>query len=163
VSWQDPAELAAAARRSSGIEFMAAIRDGDIPPAPMQELLGFSLDEVGDGRVVFSAVPGELHYNPIGVVHGGVAATLLDSAMGAAVHTTMAAGEGYTTLETKCNFVRAITAATGRVLAEGRVVHRGGRIATAEARLTAERDGKLLAHGTSTCLLSTSPGPGARQ
>ena len=84
----------------SGPAFLEAIRDGELPPAPIQELLGFALVEVAEGRVVFEAHPGEQHYNPIGVVHGGMAATLLDSAMGAAVHSTLPEGSGYTTLET---------------------------------------------------------------
>jgi uncharacterized protein (TIGR00369 family) len=88
-----------------------------------------------------------------GTVHGGLAATLLDSAMGCAVHSTLPDGSGYTTLELKVNYTRPITVATGRILCEGTVVHRGGRVATAEGRLWAERSGKLLAHGTTTCLI----------
>ena len=103
--------------------------------------------------MVLAAVPGEQHYNPIGVVHAGLAATLLDSAMGAAVHSTLEQGSGYTTLETKFNLTRPITAETGEIRAEGTVVHRGGRVATADGRVTRASDGKLLAHGTSTCLI----------
>jgi len=124
----------------------------DIPVAPIAELVGFDLVELGEGRASFELDPGERHYNPLGTVHGGIAATLLDSAMGCAVHTTLGEGEAYTTLELKVNFVRAITEATGRVVATGSVIHRGGRVATAEARLTDE-DGRLLAHATSTCLI----------
>jgi uncharacterized protein (TIGR00369 family) len=124
----------------------------DLPPAPIAELVGFDLVELGEGRASFALDPAERHYNPLGTVHGGIAATLLDSAMGVAVHTTLDEGETYTTLELKVNFVRAITEATGRVVATGSVVHRGRRVATAEARLTDE-DGRLLAHGTSTCLV----------
>jgi uncharacterized protein (TIGR00369 family) len=124
----------------------------EIPHAPIAELVGFDLVEAGEGRASFELDPAERHYNPLGTVHGGIAATLLDSAMGVAVHTTLNAGETYTTLELKVNFVRAITEATGRVVATGSVIHRGGRVATAEARLTDE-DGRLLAHGTSTCLI----------
>ena len=145
--------LAAEARGMSGLEFIGAIRDGDLPPAPIQDLLGFNLVEASEGRTVFACVPEERHYNPIGVVHGGVAATLLDSAMGAAVHTTLPQGNAYSTLETKFNLVRAITAETGEIRAEGVVVHRGSRVATAEGRITRASDGKLLAHGTSTCLV----------
>jgi uncharacterized protein (TIGR00369 family) len=107
---------------------------------------------------VFAAVPGPEHYNPIGSVHGGLAATLLDSAMGCAVHSTLPAGVGYTTLELKVNFTRPITSETGRILCEGTVVHRGGRVATAEGRVFAEADGKLLAHGTTTCLILSPNG-----
>ena len=145
--------LADEARGMSGLEFIGAIRDGDLPPAPIQDLLGFDLVEASEGRTVFACVPEERHYNPIGVVHGGVAATLLDSAMGAAVHTTLPQGNAYSTLETKFNLVRAITAETGEIRAEGVVVHRGSRVATAEGRITRVSDGKLLAHGTSTCLV----------
>jgi len=124
----------------------------EIPHAPIAELVGMDLVDLGEGSATFALDPAERHYNPLGTVHGGIAATLLDSAMGCAVHTTLDEGERYTTLELKVNFVRAITEATGRVLASGSVIHRGGRIATAEARLTDE-DGRLLAHGTSTCLI----------
>jgi uncharacterized protein (TIGR00369 family) len=152
VGWEDPAELGARARTLPGREFLEAIRDGELPPAPIQELLGFTLSEVDEGRVVFTAVPGEQHYNPIGVVHGGMAATLLDSALGASVHSTLPQGQGYTTLETKFNLTRPVTAQTGEVRAEGRVVHRGRQVATSEATLR-DGAGKLLAHATSTCLI----------
>jgi uncharacterized protein (TIGR00369 family) len=132
----------------------------EIPHAPIAELVGMDLVELGEGRATFALDPAERHYNPLGTVHGGIAATLLDSAMGCAVHTTLGAGERYTTIELKVNFVRAITEATGRVVAEGSVIHRGGRVTTAEARLTDE-DGRLLAHGTSTCLILDA-GPGGR-
>jgi uncharacterized protein (TIGR00369 family) len=125
----------------------------EIPHAPIAELVGMELVELGEGRATFALDPAERHYNPLGTVHGGIAATLLDSAMGCAVHTTLSDGERYTTLELKVNFVRAITEATGRAVASGSVIHRGGRIATAEARL-ADGDGRLLAHGTSTCLIT---------
>jgi uncharacterized protein (TIGR00369 family) len=153
VSWQDPTALASRAQESSGVDFLRAIVAGELPKAPIQELLGFSLDEAEEGRVVFSLQPGEQHYNPIGSVHGGVAATLLDSAMGAAVHSTLPQGSGYATLEVKFNLVRAITAETGRVVAEGNVIHAGKTVATVEASLRSAADGKLLAHGTSTCLI----------
>ena len=153
VTWQDPARLAASAAESSGVDFLRAIVAGELPPAPIQDLLGFTLDEAEEGRVVFSLEPGEHHYNPIGSVHGGVAATLLDSAMGAAVHSTLPQGSGYATLEVKFNLVRAITAETGRVVAEGKVIHAGKTVATVEATLRSATDGKLLAHGTSTCLI----------
>jgi uncharacterized protein (TIGR00369 family) len=152
VSWEDPGELGEQARAMPGLDFLVAIRDEELPPAPIQRLLDFTLTEVEEGRVVFTAEPGEQHYNPIGVVHGGLAATLLDSAMGASVHSTLPEGQGYTTLETKFNLVRAITADTGSIQAEGRVVNRGRQVATAEGFLR-NGAGKLLAHGTSTCLI----------
>jgi uncharacterized protein (TIGR00369 family) len=156
VSWEDPAALAAAGRGMVGIDFLRQIRDGELPPAPIQNLMSFRLAEVDEGRVVFVAEPGEQHFNPIGVVHGGLAAILLDSAMGASVHSTLAEGEGYTTLETKFNLVRPMVAGMGEVRAEGSVVHRGGRVATAEGRVT-RADGKLVAHGTSTCMIVPLP------
>ena len=152
VSWEDPGELGEQARAMRGLDFLEAIRDEELPPAPIQRLLDFTLSEVEEGRVVFTAEPGEQHYNPIGVVHGGLAATLLDSAMGASVHSTLPQGQGYTTLETKFNLVRAITADTGQIAAEGRVVNRGRQVATAEGYLR-DGAGMLLAHGTSTCLI----------
>jgi uncharacterized protein (TIGR00369 family) len=142
----------------TGLELLRAIAAGNAPGAPIAELMGFEAVEAEEGRVLFAAVPGPEHYNPIGTVHGGLAATLLDSAMGCAVHTTLPEGTGYTTLELKVNFTRPITSDTGRVLCEGTVVHRGGRVATAEGRVIAERDGKLLAHGTTTCLLMSVNG-----
>jgi uncharacterized protein (TIGR00369 family) len=144
----------------TGLEFLRAIGAGELPPAPIAELLGFAPVEVEEGRVVFAVVPGPEHYNPIGTVHGGLAATLLDSAMGCAVHSTLPAGVGYTTLELKVNFVRPITTETGRILCEGTVVHRGGRVATADGRAFAEADGALLAHGTTTCLIFSPNGNG---
>ena len=152
VSWSDPQPLAAAARTMAGIDFLRAIRDGRLPGAPIAELLGFKLVEVEPGHAVFECVPGERHYNPIGVVHGGLAMTLLDSAMGCCVQSAMPAGSGYTTLEAKTNLVRAITAATGKLRAIGKLIHAGKRVATAEGRLEDE-SGKLYAHATTTCIV----------
>jgi uncharacterized protein (TIGR00369 family) len=153
IAWDDPAAAVARGKGLSGLEYMHAIAAGEIPPPPIAVLLGFELAEVEEGRAVFAVTPQEFHYNPIGVVHGGLAATLLDSAMGCAVHSTLPAGVGYTTLEFKVNFARAITADTGRVVCEGTLIHRGRTVATAEGRVVAEATGKLLAHGTTTCLL----------
>jgi uncharacterized protein (TIGR00369 family) len=144
----------------TGLEVLRAIAAGELPGAPIAELLGFAPVEADEGRVVFAATPGPQHYNPIGSVHGGLAATLLDSAMGCAVHSTLPAGVGYTTLELKVNFVRPITSETGRIVCEGTIVHRGGRVATAEGRVFAEADGSLLAHGTTTCLIFSPNGNG---
>ncbi|HEY6780394.1 MAG TPA: PaaI family thioesterase, partial [Thermoleophilaceae bacterium] len=132
ISWQDPVESAVRAAGMSGLDAIRAIVAGELSPPPIAVLMGFAPVTVEEGRVVFAAEPGERHYNPIGVVHGGLAATLLDSAMGCAVHTTLAAGDAYTTLELKVNYVRAMTRETGRVLADATVIHRGGRVATAE-------------------------------
>jgi uncharacterized protein (TIGR00369 family) len=144
----------------TGLEVLRAIAAGELPGAPIAELLGFEPVEAEEGRVVFAGVPGPEHYNPLGTVHGGLAATMLDSAMGCAVHSTLPAGVGYTTLELKVNFTRPITRETGRILCEGTVVHRGGRVATAEGRVYAEESGKLVAHGTTTCLILSPNGHG---
>ena len=149
---QQLATLAAALGGMTGMEFLRAIRDGRLPPPPIAELLGFRLVEVDTDHAVFEVMPGEQHYNPIGVVHGGLAMTLLDSAMGCAVQTRMPAGGGYTTLEAKTNLVRPITAETGRLRAIGKVLHFGSRVATAEGRLVDDA-GKLYAHATTTCIV----------
>ena len=153
MTWEDPLAALPKAAGWSGMEFIRALLDGTIPPPPIMATMAITGGEAEEGKVVFVGEAGEFLYNPIGVVHAGFAMTILDSAMGCAVHTTLAAGERYTTLETKVNFVRAITAETGPVRCEGVVVHRGGRVATAEGKLVAENSGKLLAHGSSTCLV----------
>jgi uncharacterized protein (TIGR00369 family) len=153
TSWEDPAPGLAAAAGMSGLEYIRALFEGRLPPPPMAATMGFDGVEAEEGRAVFRSQAAEFLYNPIGVVHGGFAMTLLDSALGCAVHTTLARGERYTTLETKVNFVRAVTAETGPVRCEGTIINRGRRIATAEGRLVAERTGKMLAHGTTTCLI----------
>jgi uncharacterized protein (TIGR00369 family) len=153
LRWADPAAVLEAARGMSGRQYLEAVARGELPPPPIAELLGMEIVEVGDGRATFATQPREQHYNPIGVVHGGLAATLLDSAMGCAVQSTLETAAGYTTLELKVNFTRPMTSQTGRVFAEAQIVHRGSRVATAEARLISAEDGKLLAHGTSTLLI----------
>jgi uncharacterized protein (TIGR00369 family) len=160
VSWEDPMPGAKAARTMAGLEYLRAIADGKLPPAPFADLIGFEISEVEEGRVVFEVEPGEHHYNPIGSVHGGLACTLFDSAMGCAVHTMLPAGAGYTTLEIKVNFLRPITAKTGRVFCEGRAIHVGGRTATAEARLT-DDSGRLYGHATTTCMVFREENAGA--
>jgi uncharacterized protein (TIGR00369 family) len=128
---------------------------GEADPPPAVALLGMSLDEVERGRTVFSLVADELHENPMGTMHGGIVATLVDTAMGCAISSLLPADASFTTLELSTQFVRAITSATGRVQAEGRVVHRGGRVATTEARVYDDA-GVLYAHATSTCLITRS-------
>lgn len=152
VTWHDPRPLGEAGRSLSGLEFLQKIVSRELPPPPLASVLNFELVELGEGHATFAVEPAEYHYNPIGVVHGGLAATLLDSAMGCAVHSTLPAGAGYTTLEIKVNFIRALTSETGRVICEGKVVHVGGRTATAEGRVI-DAKGKLYAHGTTTCLI----------
>jgi uncharacterized protein (TIGR00369 family) len=152
LSGTDPHELAARGRELSGMDYVRAIFAGELPPPPIATLLGFRGVEAEPGRAVFEILPGDEHYNPIGSVHGGVALTLLDSAMGCAVHTLLEAGVGYATLEVKANFVRPITSDTGVVRCEGTVLHAGSRVATAEGRVV-DAAGTLLAHGTTTCLI----------
>ena len=153
IRWQDPLLTVGYAPGKTGLELVKAVFDGTLPPAPIAETLGFTGVHAEEGKAVFEGDPGEYMYNPIGAVHGGWAMTLLDSAMGCAVHTTLAVGERYTTLEVKANFVRPITIDTGRVRCEGVVVHRGGTVATAEGKLVVKSSGKLLAHGSTTCLI----------
>ena len=153
ISWEDPLSGLPQRKRMSGREYLELIKRGEAPPPPIALLMDIDLVEVGEGRATFEGHPAEQHYNPIGVVHGGYVATLLDSAMGCAVETLQSAGTGYTTLELKVNFTRPLTTETGRVLAEGVVVHAGSRVATAEGRVFSAETGKLLAHGTSTLLV----------
>jgi uncharacterized protein (TIGR00369 family) len=153
VTWQDPVPTAAAGARMSGLEYVSAIRAGELPPPPIAVVMNYAIAEVEEGRTVFEGEPGEEHYNPIGVVHGGYASTILDSALGSAVHTTLPAGVGYTSQTLEVKYLRPITRDTGVVRCEARVVHGGRKTATAEAKLTAASSGKLLATGTSTCLI----------
>ncbi|MDH4094305.1 MAG: PaaI family thioesterase [Betaproteobacteria bacterium] len=152
VTWNDPAPALEEGRKLLPIEHLRAIRDGRLPDPPFARLLGMRLAHVAEGEAAFELSPGEQHYNPIGAVHGGVAFTMLDSAMGCAVQTLCPAGKGYTTLELKANLVRPITQQTGLLRARAKVVHFGSRTATAEARLE-DGAGKLYAHGSSTCLI----------
>lgn len=141
----------------TGLEVLQAIRDRRLPAPPIASVLDFALAEVEPGRVVFAGQPRLAFYNPIGTVHGGWIGTLLDSCLGCAVHTTLAAGEGYTTVEYKVNFVKAVTKETGTVRAEGRVTSRGRRIATSEGRLV-DAKGTVLALGTTTCMIFPATG-----
>jgi len=151
-SWSDPLISARAAPTMSGLDYLQAMGRGELPFPPIMALLNMGVQEAEAGRVVFSVEPAEYHYNPIGMVHGGLACTLCDSAMGCAIHSTLPVGVGYTTLELKVNFVRPLTVETGLVLCEGKVISVGSRVATAEARVT-DRAGKLYAHATTTCLI----------
>jgi uncharacterized protein (TIGR00369 family) len=147
----DPVESARRLAELDGLSALRAIAAGELPPPPFGVLLGFELVELEEGRVVFAVEPGLQHYNPIGSVHGGLAATLIDSATGCAVHSTLPAGVGYTTTDLQVRYVRGITRDTGRVVCEGTVVHRGRTLATAEARVTV--GDRLLAHGTAGVLI----------
>ena len=152
VTWEDPLIGARAAVSMSGLEYMQAIAQGEVPPPPIALLLDMAIVEVEPGRAVFELDPAEYQFNPIGSVHGGVLTTLLDSAMGCAVHAMLPAGSGYTTLELKVNFLRRVTTQTGRLRCEGSVIHLGRTVATAEARIV-DGGGRLVAHATTTCLV----------
>ena len=152
VSWQDPMILARLGGTAAGIDLLRRMIAGELPPPPIAELLGFRLTKVEPGFARFEIEPAEYHYNPIGVVHGGVAGTLLDSAMGCSVHTTLPPKTAYTTLEFKVNLVRPVTMKTGTLICEGHVVHGGKRMATAEGKLV-DREGRLYAHGSTTCMI----------
>jgi uncharacterized protein (TIGR00369 family) len=152
VTWQDPLVGAALARDLSGLEYLLAIAEGRIPPPPIAVLLGMSIVSVEPGQVIFGLEVGEHLYNPIGSVHGGVFCTLLDSAMGCAVHTSLDRGQAYTTLELKVNIVKALTVDTPSVAATGQVVSAGRRVVTASGQITGP-DGALYAHATTTCLV----------
>jgi len=140
-----------------GLGFLKAIIAGTLPQPPISELIGFHLAEAENGRAVFEGVPEYRHYNPIGSVHAGFAATLLDSALGCAIFSTLAQGDTWTTLELKLNFVRPLTKDTGPVRAEGRIIHRGRTVATSNGDLK-DRAGKLYAHATTTCMVFPAKG-----
>lgn len=151
-TWDDPLEMAATIAELSGLERMRQVIAGRIPAPPIARLMNIRLVEADEGLAVFEGVPEEYHYNPIGMVHGGFAATVLDSAMGCAVHTTLPAGVGYTTLELKLNFLKPLKSTTGLVRGIGTVIHAGRSTALAEGRLVSA-DGTLFAHATTTCLI----------
>ena len=151
-SWSDPFDLLDAAAGLSGLEVMQRIASGELAQPPIGETLGFRLVRAEPGRAVFAGEPAEFHYNPIGIVHAGLAATLLDSAMGCAFVTTIEAGVRWTTLDLKASFTRPITKDTGTISCVGTVVHPGRRVATTEGRIE-DAAGKLLAHGSGTILV----------
>ncbi len=135
-----------------GLTFLRGVIDGRFPAPPMAETLGFRLIAAEKGRAIFEGVPQPRHYNPLGVIHGGFAMTLLDSALGCSVHSTLDKGDAYTTLEIKVNLVRPLTRDTGPVRAEGRILHRGRTVGTAEGEIK-DSSGKLYAHATTTCMI----------
>jgi uncharacterized protein (TIGR00369 family) len=139
-------------RGLSGLEYMRQLMTGEREPSGMALLMNMRLVEVEEGRAVFAVEPDERHYNGLGIAHGGLAATLLDSALGCAINTVMPAGRVFTTLEMKINYVRPMRRETGEVRCEAEVLHAGPRVATAEGRIF-DASGKLYAHGTATCML----------
>jgi uncharacterized protein (TIGR00369 family) len=150
ISWGDPQAAAAAAATLPGLDALHAIIAGKISAPPIAELVGFTITAAAPGLVTMELPIGEYHYNPIGSVHGGIAATLLDSVMGCAIHTMLPQGRAYSTLELKISYIRAVTLATGAVTATGRVINVGRKAAFAEATLT-DSSGKLYATGSTTC------------
>ena len=158
-AWGDPMLSAGELRTSAGIDVLRGMAEGRLPGAPIAATLGMGLESVEPGRVVFTLEPAEFHYNPIGSVHGGVYATILDSATGCAVHSLLPAGVGYTSLDLTVKFLRAMTTRTGTARCTGTVTHLGGRTALAEARLV-DADDRLLATATSSILV-IRPEPGA--
>ncbi|TQK52128.1 uncharacterized protein (TIGR00369 family) [Streptomyces sp. SLBN-118] len=156
-TWEPPRSLADAGSRP-GLEQLRLILDGEIPQPPFGSTLGFRLVEATEGSAVFEGEPGEHLLNPMGAGHGGFLATLLDSALGSAVMTTLPAGRGYTTIQLGVNLVRPVYADTQPLRCEGTVIHSGRTTATAEARVRGAKDGKLYAHGTTTCAVFALPG-----
>ncbi|MEO1370663.1 MAG: PaaI family thioesterase [Acidobacteriota bacterium] len=153
--WYDPRiyrRAIADGRFETGRDMLQAIVDGELPPPPIAETLGYRASEFGDGLATFTLVPSESHYSPLGMVHGGVFATLLDTSMACAIHTRLPINVPYTTLELKVNYVKPMKVETGEVQCHGKVVHLGRSTAIAEGRIVDGRD-RLIAHATTTCLI----------
>lgn len=150
--WDNPLEGAKQALQMSGLEYLQAMGDGKIPFPPLLHTLDFKPTHLEKGKVIFSFQPQEFHYNPIGGVHGGVISAILDSAMGCTLHSILEAGSGYTTLELKVNFLKAVTTKIEELHAVGKIIHAGGRTALVEAQLI-DKDNTVYAHGVSTCLI----------
>jgi uncharacterized protein (TIGR00369 family) len=152
ITWANPREVHDNLRRLDGLEFLKRVLAGEFPPPPMAQLMNIRISEVDEGRVVFEGTPEEYHYNPLGVVHGGMAATLLDSALGCCVNSCLRAGDFYTTLELKINYLRPITLDTGKVRAIATIVHVGRSTALAEGKVLDAQD-RIYAYASSTCLI----------
>jgi uncharacterized protein (TIGR00369 family) len=153
VQWSDPSEGAEAARALSGIEWLRAMARREAPAPPLADVLGFKLEKIEEGEVIVTLEPAEYHYNPMGVLHGGMAATLFDSSLGCAVQTMLPPAHAAPTMQLQINYVRPVSVRTGKVYCSGRVIHLGKRSATAEGRLT-DRNGKLYAHATGTFIVT---------
>lgn len=152
ATWADPAELFAEGLKRSGREYIQAMISGELPHPPICATVGFRITEVGEGRCVIELEPGEHHYNPVGTVHGSVIVAALDSAAGSAVHSTLPAGVGYTTIDLLTTFLRPVHADTGTLRSEGTLVHGGRRIKVADATLV-DAEGRLYARATATCMI----------
>lgn len=160
-AWSDPAEMARAIGTTSGIEMLRGMVAGELPPPPIMQALGIDGFEVEEGHATFLLTPREYHYNPLGSVHGGVIATLLDSAAGCSVHSVLPAGRGYTSLDLSVKYLRPVTIHSGQLRCVGGVLSQGRSTALGEARLF-DGAGRLTAHATSTCMLFDLPAPGSR-
>ena len=156
VTWRDPADALAALPDLDGIEFMSKIVAGELPGAPIAGHFAMEPIEVGHGTVTFRCQPDESHYNPIGMVHGGLVCTLLDSALGCATHTTLPAGTGYTSIEIKVNYLRPVTADSGPLICTGRVTKSGRRVAFAEGEVR-DNQGKVVATASGSLLIFALP------
>lgn len=150
--WENPMIGASQALQLSGYDYLKAMIEGKIPMPPIMKTLNYSASTLEEGKVSFKMTPQEYHYNPIGSVHGGVISTLLDTVMGCAVHTLLPIGFGYSTLELKINFTKAVTVNSGTLTAIGSIIHKGKQTAVADAKLI-DQEGKVYAHGTSTCMI----------
>lgn len=151
-TWTDPMIGALAAKDMSGFEYLKAMKEGKLAPPPVMEMMDFSIGTFEEGKVSFILTPQEYHYNPIGTVHGGVISTILDSAMACTLHSVLPSGTGYTTMELKVNFLKAISIKTGNLICEGNILSLGRKSALVEAKLL-DSEGKLYAFATSTCMI----------
>jgi len=159
-SWSDPVASAALVGTRGGLDLLRAMISGELPPPPVMQLVGMGRMTADEGKVTVELEPREFHYNPLGSLHGGVLATLLDTAAGCAVHTTLPAGVGYTSVDLSVKYLRPATVDSGLLTCAGTIIQRGRRTALGEARLT-DAAGRLIAHATSTCLLFDLPAPPA--
>ncbi len=162
VTWEDPKINSQAIRTMSGMDYLKAMRQEKLPPMPVMMLMGYSLVKIEPGHSVFELEPAEYHYNPNGMVHGGILSAILDSTMGSAVRSKLPLGVNYVTVEFKVNFIRAVTNKTGRLKCEGHVINLGGRIAIAEGKVTDQND-RLYACATTTCLIIKNLKAGKRK
>lgn len=151
-TWEDPLIGAKQAINMKGIDYLKAMFNGELPVPPILNTMNFKMKSIEEGKAAFLFTAEEYHYNPIGTVHGGVISTLLDSAMGCTVHSLLPAGKGYTTLELKVNFLRAITKDTGELISAGKIIHAGSKTVLVEAQIV-NSSGKVYAHSLSTCLI----------
>jgi uncharacterized protein (TIGR00369 family) len=152
VTWEDPLSTAAAGRGAEGLDFLRSMVDGKVPGPPIASLLGMTLVSVSPGSAVFTLTPDESMFNPIGTVHGGIVCTLLDSALGCALHTTLPAGKGYTSVEIKVSYLKPVLPSSGLLTATGRVVRAGSRVGFTEGEVT-DASGAIVATASSTLLV----------